>query len=202
MNINESDLDKTLAFLQSEEFDKLIAATKEFWDECDYMGMWSNGAPERELGKLTKRFNKLYSIPAPEGYAAFLRKLNGFKYGEFEIYPCKAAITASKKEKHNPYFIFGCDGEKILSYDHYDKLYAVRQIDHSYSYSHSETDERRRGHDKKGRPVWVKERDVDRVAYKTVETYDTFAEMFKTIMMYTLPSDKLHKVYPALKGWT
>ena len=103
----------TNIFLQSHEFDKLIAVTKEFWDECDYMG--NPGAAKDDINKLTKRIKKLHTIPAPNGYIAFMKKLNGFKYKDFEIYSCREV----KKVKQNAgrHFIFGKAGEKYLGYN-------------------------------------------------------------------------------------
>lgn len=189
MNAAESGFEKTLTFLQSEEFDKLIAITKEFWDECDYMG--NPGATEKEIGKLVKRFKKLHKIPAPEGYIAFMKELNGFKYSVFEIYPCSKAIDFNKKDKR--YFSIGCGNKNFLAYAPETGKY-VKLERNTYAF------ERVTGHDIKGRPIRVRKAEKNIPIYKTAETYESFADLFKTVMMYTLPEDKLHKVYPELKG--
>jgi len=197
MSITESGFDKTLGFLQSEEFDKLIAATKEFWDECDYMG--NPGASEKEIDKLAKKFKKLYSVPAPEGYIAFMKKLKGFKYNKFDIYPC--GMAAAVNEKGDPYFIFGHDDKNRLAYNPETGKYVILKIDYR-AFEMSVTPVI--GHDTKGRPVRVKKAETKGSVAKceVIETYESFADLFKTVMMYTLPDDKLQKIYPELKGWT
>jgi len=177
----ESDLDKTLAFMQSEEFDKLIAATKEFWDECDYMG--NPGAAEDDIIKLKETFTGFHKAPAPEGYFAFLRKLNGFKYRDFDIYSCEQAVN---EHWVGFYFIFGTKKETFCSYDCGNGKYVTLAAE-PFELLSDTNDE--------GDSAIVE------TTYHTRETYDSFAELFKTILMHTLPAEKLCKVYPALKGW-
>ena len=160
MSVTESGLAETLAFLQSEEFDKLITATKEFWDECDYMG--KAGTPEEEIGALREQATRQFGVTVPEGYIAFLRKERFVKCGGFELYPC--GVAADMESGDGRYFRIGREHENDCAYDTMAGKYVILQKD----------------------------------AEK--ETYESFAALFKTVMQYVLPDDKLYKLYPALKG--
>ena len=182
MNTQESGLDKTLAFLASEEFDKLIAATKEFWDECDYMG--NPGAPDDVINTLKERYAEFYRAPAPEGYIAFMCKLDGFTYKDFDIYSCKEVMD---EHWDGFYFIFGTEKKTFCAYDYGSGKYVTLKSEPTRLLSDT---------DSEGNSSYIEE-----AIYTPCETYDSFADMFKTIMMFTLPADKLNKVYPKLKGW-
>ena len=108
---------------------------------------------------------------------SILKKLNGFKYGEFEIYPCDKAIDFNKKDKH--YFNIGRKNKKHFAYAPETGKYVVCEINESAFMPV-------RGHDIKGRPTRVRKAEKNIPVYNVIEIYDSFADMFKIIM----------------KGWT
>ena len=182
MNITESGLNKTLAFLKSDEFDKLVAATKEFWDECDYMG--NPGASDEDIDTMQKKCRERFGVCVPEGYVAFLRRENGLSYNYNQIYDLTFFVCRDGYSDSNYWSVFEYNDD--LQNDGKARfLYIGRDKENRCAYD-TQT----------GKYVILKER-----TFVVLETYDCFADMFKTLLMFALPADKLQKVYPDLKGW-
>ena len=149
MNATESGLENTRGFLRSAEFDNLIYATKEFWDECDYTG--NPGAPEDDINRLIEKIRERNLCSAPEGYITFLRKQNGIRYKGLEVYSTYFLDKAIDNRSRlglvgDHFFLIGRKDEKYLAYDSQTGRYAI-----------------------------IGETEI-------VETYDSFAGLFRKLM--------------------
>ena len=181
MSSTESGLEKTLEFLQSDEFDKLIAATKEFWDECDYM---KKGASEEEIAVMQAHCQKQFGVTVPEGYVAFLRKENGLRYNYNQIYDVEF-FTCTDGYRETDWSVFEYNDDLQDSPGKIRYLYIGYDKENRCAYdTHT------------GKYVLLKER-----TFIVLETYVSFAVLFKTLMMLALPANKLQKIYPHLEGW-
>ena len=98
-------------FFNSDEFDALIASTKTFWDECDYMG--NPGAKEEYILILKERLQ----IDLPADYICFLRKLNGFKYNDYVLFNCNTVKYDGRL------LLIGYSHKEHITFEHENRKY-------------------------------------------------------------------------------